>query len=785
MPASTPTGPMPERLRVAIRGAVQGVGFRPFVYRLASEMGLPGWVNNTAQGVFIEVDGARDQLERFLVRLEVERPPRAFIQSIEPAWLDAAGFSAFQILSSNGDGAVSALMLPDIAACPDCLAEVFDPANRRYRYPFTNCTNCGPRYSIIQTLPYDRPNTTMRGFGLCPACRAEYEDPLDRRFHAQPTACPVCGPRLALWNGQGLELALEHQALLGAAEAIRYGRIVAIKGLGGFQLMADARNDSALAELRRRKHRHEKPLALMLPSLDAARELCRISSLEARLLASPEAPIVLLRRAPGESRQLAVGIAPGNPSLGVMLPYTPLHHLLMAELGFAVVATSGNLSDEPICTDEREALHRLGGIADLFLVHNRPIARHVDDSVVRIALGRELVLRRARGYAPLPAALPRPVPTALAFGAHQKNSLALALAGQAFISQHIGDLDTAAAADAAQRTAEDLTRLYAVAPEAAVCDAHPDYASTRAALRTGLPVLRVQHHHAHVLACMAENGLDGPVLGVAWDGTGYGSDGTIWGGEFLRVDDDGFARLAHLRSFRLPGGEKAVREPRRAACGLLYELYGEGSFGRHGSLPLADFSAHERSVLAVMLRQGINSPLTSSAGRLFDAVAALAGLRQVASYEGQAAMELEYALAGVQTGAAYDFDLLAPADGPLVVDWGRLVAAILADLAAGQALSTISARFHNTLVEAILAVAQRIGLPRVALSGGCFQNEYLLEQAVARLRQAGFHPYWHQRIPPNDGGIALGQLVALAQQRPRPGQESLNGVHERRQPVCA
>jgi hydrogenase maturation protein HypF len=766
------------RLRVAIRGAVQGVGFRPFVYRLATSMGLSGWVNNSAQGVFVEVEGDHELLQRFLLRLGDERPPRAFIQSMESTLLDPAGYSGFTVRHSDESGARSAFVLPDIATCPDCLREIFDPANRRYRYPFTNCTNCGPRYSIIEALPYDRAATTMRRFTMCEKCQAEYDSPLDRRFHAQPNACPRCGPQLALWDAGGNTLAAYGVALLRAAQAIREGLVVAVKGLGGFHLMVDARNQEAVRRLRGRKAREEKPFALMYPTLAQAQEECEVSALDQRLLLAPEAPIVLLRRRPaGDAprNHIAEAVAPRNPYLGVMLPYTPLHHLLMAELEFPVVATSGNRSDEPICTDEREALDRLGGIADLFLVHNRPIARHVDDSIVRVMQGRECVLRRARGYAPLPTHVSgtTTAPRVLAVGGHLKSSVAIAIDHEVFGSQHIGDLETPQAFDAFGRVVASLTQLYDFTPAAVACDAHPDYRSTQfaeaVAHERGLPLVRVQHHYAHILACMAENQLDPPLLGVAWDGTGYGLDATIWGGEWLRVHGEGFERAAHLRTFRLPGGEKAIREPRRAALGLLYELFGDDLFALDDLPPLRDLTAQQRAVLKTMLQRGINTPVTSSAGRLFDAVAAIIGLRQESRYEGQAALELECALDDAVTDEAYPVLLQAPmveqgdaAASPLVVDWEPLARGVLADVRGGMPSGWVAAKFHNTLAEMIADVATRLGEPRVALSGGCFQNRYLTEQTVARLRAAGLAAYWHQRIPPNDGGIALGQAVAAA-----------------------
>lgn len=786
MKAST-DGAALTRLRMSIRGAVQGVGFRPFVFRLASELKLGGWVRNSPAGVVIEAEGPADRVEEFRRRLPLEKPGLSLIQSVADERLSPLGEQTFTIRQSEADGAKSALVLPDIATCPDCFREIFDPANRRHGYAFTNCTNCGPRFSIIEALPYDRPNTTMRGFTMCPECRAEYENPADRRFHAQPNACPACGPRLEWWDAAGTPVALTNAAqasrlqaqsknsggtpvllssgpLLIAAEALRAGRIVAVKGLGGFHLMVAAHLDESVERLRRLKHREEKPFALMFPTFDDVREHCAVSELEAQLLTSPQAPIVLLRRKeiPHSACLIPYSVAPRNPHLGAMLPSTPLHHLLLRELGFAVVATSGNLSDEPICTDEREAVRRLGGIADFFLVHNRPIARHVDDSVVRVVAGREMVLRRARGYAPLPVVLPEAPPAALAVGAHLKNTVAVSVGPQVFLSQHIGDLETEEALGAFRRVAADLQIFYDVRLTVVACDAHPDYLSTQFSRQSGLPVKPVQHHFAHVLACLAEHGATGDALGVSWDGTGFGDDGTIWGGEFLRVHETGFTRVAHLRTFRLPGGEMAVKEPRRSAVGLLFEIFGEEIFAKTAILSRLDFSEAEIRTLRPMLAHGVNAPVTSSAGRLFDAVAALCGVRQRASFEGQAAMELEWAIKQGQGGAAYPIDLKQSAGTePWVLDWEPMVRAILNDAAGEVALGEISRRFHDALVEAIVAVAQRIALPLVALSGGCFQNLYLAERAIFRLREAGFLPLWHRHVPPNDGGIALGQMAAL------------------------
>jgi hydrogenase maturation protein HypF len=751
---------------MVIRGAVQGVGFRPFVYRLARELDLPGWVSNTSAGVFIEVEGEPELLREFQRRVEQEKPAISFIQSLESSFLDLAGFEDFEIRESSG-GEKTVLVLPDVATCPQCLAEILDRSDRRYRYPFTNCTNCGPRFTIIESLPYDRPSTTMKKFKMCPACEQEYRNPSDRRFHAQPNACPECGPQLEFWNADGARESDRNQALLQAANAIRAGKIVAVKGLGGFHLMVDARNDEAVRTLRERKRREEKPLALMYPRVYTVRGDCELSELEERLLRSPEAPIVLLKRKSLQRSGLSPAIAPRNPYLGVMLPYTPLHHLLMQDLGFPVVATSGNLSDEPICTDEREAVERLEGIADCFLVHNRPIVRHADDSIVRVVAGRELVMRRARGFAPLPVFVKDALPRVLAVGAHQKNAIAASVGRQVFVSQHIGDLETQEAFGAFERVIESFKNLYEFEPQAIACDMHPNYMSSEYARRSGLPVIEVQHHYAHVLACMAENEVAAPVLGISWDGSGFGPDGTIWGGEFLWVDEKGYRRTAHLRTFALPGSERAVKEPRRSAIGMLDELYGDEFVEKQDFTPVQAFNPTELKTLASMLESGLNSPRTSSAGRLFDAVASLLDVRQTVRFEGQAAMELE----ALATAADGDDDYMVKTfeqDGATVLDWGPMVIGIRQDLRRGESRALIARKFHNTLVMMMLRVAESVfdeeAERRIVLTGGCFQNRLLTETAIRRLSNAGFRVYWHQRIPPNDGGIAVGQIMAAAQQ---------------------
>ena len=753
MPVATSTV---TRVHVAIAGAVQGVGFRPFVYRLAQEMGLRGWVNNSAAGVFIEVEGDERIVRSFVRRVESDKPAIALIQSLEATFLAPVGYADFQIRASTG-GEKRTLVLPDLATCPACLADIFDPANRRYRYPFTNCTNCGPRFSIIASLPYDRAATTMNRFVMCADCAREYADPGDRRFHAQPNACPACGPQLALWNEKADTIATLHAALLATADAIRDGKVAAVKGIGGFHLMVDARNEEAVRTLRTRKSRAEKPFALLMPNFDQARMYCSPSDVESRLLRSPECPIVLLRRQ--RPCDLAPSIAPGNSTLGVMLPGNPLHHLLLRALDAPVVATSGNLSEEPLCTDEHEALARLAGLADVFLVHDRPILRHVDDSIVREVAGRELVLRRARGFAPLPISVNDDLPPILALGGHQKSSVAIAVGSQIFLSQHIGDLESAESQRAFESVTAAMQSLYDFKPQTVACDLHPDYRSTHYAERTGVRIEKVQHHIAHVLACMAENQIRPPVLGIAWDGSGVGSDGTVWGGEFLHVTEADIRRVAHLRPFPLPGNEKAVREPRRVALAILYEIFGEDVVNFHSPTVRA-FTPTEREALLTMLRRKVNTPVTSSVGRLFDAFASLTDLHQVASFEGQAAMALENTIVCANEEPPYPHKVYTKGD-MLWLDWEPAVRALLTEpLAPAYA----SARFHAMLVAMAVDVAKRVGEKNVVLSGGCFQNRVLTEGMICGLASAGYRSIWHQRVPPNDGGLALGQIMA-AQRR--------------------
>lgn len=753
---------------------MQGVGFRPFVYRLANRLGLPGWVANTNEGLWVEVEGESGRLETFLNSIRDEAPSRSAIYSMEASWLDPAGYTGFEIRPSENSGTKRAFVLPDIVVCADCLAEIRDPHNRRFNYPFTNCTHCGPRFSILNRLPYDRANTTMSGFKMCAACREEYQSPEDRRFHAQPNGCPRCGPELALWNAAGQVVAARGDALDAVSKFLVQGHVVALKALGGFQLLAIAGDTEAVLKLRKSKHREAKPFALMSPCIERVRAICDVSEAEARLLTSPEGPIVLLcRRSSGTNRTVSPEVAPGNPRFGVMLPSTPLHHLLLAKVDSLLVATSGNLKDEPICIDELEALQRLNGIADFFLVHDRPIARPIDDSVAQVVLGREMVLRRARGYAPLPVTLSgrfveSPSKVTLSVGAHLKNTVALRIGADVYVSQHIGDLETVPAYAAFQAATRDLPSLYGVAPQSIVADMHPDYRSTQWALERGGPgsvVQRVQHHVAHVYSCMAENELAAPVLGVAWDGTGYGEDGTVWGGEFFQVTRQGCNRVATLRRFPLPGGDHAIQEPRRSALGLMFEAFGLDVLGRLPKTVRSAFERNELDNMVRMLEKHLNSPLTSSIGRLFDALCSLSGLRHNSLFEGQSAMELEFSIPPDHGGRCYSFSLERTSNArdsrPLLeLDWQPMLEEAMADLERGVAPGLISAAFHNSLAQAVVRVALELGAGAVALSGGCFQNRYLLERTVNSLRAAGLRPYWPQRIPANDGGISLGQIVA-------------------------
>ena len=749
-----------ERLRIALGGAVQGVGFRPFVCRLAAASGLAGFVRNDGAGVLIEAEGPSAALAGFLDQLTAAPPAHAMVTRQHVTRLASLGAAGFTITASAAEGACSAVVMADLATCPECLREIRDPADRRHRYPFTTCVACGPRYSVIEALPYDRAGTTLRRFPLCPACAAEYADPASRRFHAESLCCPDCGPQLALWDQSGAVLATRAAALAATIAALRAGRIVALKGLGGFQLLADARNDTAVRALRARKRRPRKPFAVLVADAEAAAALAEISDAERAVLTSPAAPIVLLAPKPAARRQLAPTVAAGTPCLGIMLPATPLHHLLAAELGVPIIATSGNPAGGPILADEAEALRGLGDMAELFLVHDRPIARPVDDSVVRVIAGEPTLLRRARGYAPLPLAWPGTDGPILALGGQQKNAVATGFGGRIFLGPHGGDLDTAAARDRFVDSATRLPALHGLVPARIACDRHPDYASTRHAETLGAPLVRVPHHLAHALSGMVDRRITGPFLAVAWDGTGHGGDGTVWGGEFLAIDPPRWRRAAHLASFRLPGGDAAAREPRRAALGVLHALHGPAALEMTGLAPLAAFAPTERLVLGRMLARGVAAPLTSSAGRLFDAVAALLGLCQRASFEGEAAMALEQAAGGAE-GLALPVPLLA-GEPRLVLDWRPTLLALLSQRAAGAGVEALAAGFHHALAAGIVAVARRLGAVQVLLTGGCFQNGRLAAAAMAGLREAGITVFGHRQVPPNDGGLAVGQIAFAA-----------------------
>ncbi len=751
-----------ERRAIVIRGIVQGVGFRPFVYNLATRLRLRGFVRNRAGIVQIEVEGEPPALDHFLGELSDRPPPLAQIERLSWKRRPPQGEAEFRIERSTADAASPVFVSPDVATCPDCLAELFDPADRRFGYPFLNCTNCGPRLTIIAGAPYDRPRTTMASFAMCPACRAEYDDPTDRRFHAQPTCCADCGPSLRLLDAAG-RLLMTVNPLADFAATLREGRIGAVKGLGGYHLACDARSAAAVAELRRRKQRDEKPFAIMVPDVAAAEALAEVGPEERALLRSPRAPILLLRkRQPGE---IAGEVAPRNPHLGVMLPYTPLHHLLLRAVGGPLVMTSGNRSDEPIAYRDGDATERLAGVADLFLVHDRPIHVRCDDSVTRVVAGVELPVRRSRGYAPRPVELPFECPSPiLAVGGQLKATFALGRGRQAFLSHHLGDLDHYEAYRAFEKEVPVYEQLFGVVPQVIAHDLHPDYATTTYArersARLGTPLLAVQHHHAHSASCMAENGLDEPVLGVSFDGTGYGTDGAVWGGEFLVGDYRTFRRAAHLRYVGLPGGDRAVREPWRMAVAHLRDAGTELDALRARLLPV------ELRTVERMLECGLNAPPTSSAGRLFDAVASLAGVRDRVSYEGQAAIELEWLATEIAPDGAYPFDL---GGEPLVVDTRPLIRAVAADMARGVGPPLVARRFHSTLVDIIAAVCGRLragaGIGAVTLSGGVFLNALLTQEVGERLAADGFRVYRHRLVPPNDGGLSLGQLAVAAASR--------------------
>ncbi|MBI4913201.1 MAG: carbamoyltransferase HypF [Acidobacteria bacterium] len=750
------------RVHAELRGVVQGVGFRPFVYRIALERGLSGWVLNRPDGVVLEVQGAAPEVAAFLRALASEAPSPARVEALESREIpELHGEASFEIRPSGASRATRPVVPPDLAVCEACAAEMDGPGERRYRYPFTNCTSCGPRYSIIESLPYDRPGTSMKGFTLCPDCEGEYRNPADRRFHAQPVACPACGPRLQLLSPSGAERAREEAALRGAVQSLLRGEVLALKGLGGYQLLVDAASAGAIARLRERKRREDKPFAVMFPDLETLAQVCEVPAETLAFLRSPASPILLLRRRrdPTEPSRVDPSVAPGNPRIGAFLPTTPLHRLLLGELRRPVVCTSGNLSEEPMAFQDQEALARLGGLADAFLVHDRPIVRPVDDSVLRLDSGGPTLLRRARGFAPLAQPVALAGPPVLALGAHQKNTVALLFDSQALLSQHLGDLGSVAGAALLERTVRDLLAFFRVRPEALACDLHPDYASTRLAERLAaewsLPLHRVQHHHAHGAACAAEHGLQGPLLALAWDGAGLGSDGTTWGGEALLIEGGAFRRVGHLKPFPLPGGDRAAKEPRRSACGV--------AWAATGALPREArswFPEAELDLLEGMLRRGVHCPPATSMGRLFDAVAALAGVRWQRGFEGQAAMALEFAAEGNGAAPPYGWNFNG---GPvLVADPAPLLAALPEERRGGTDPGRIAARFHASLADLALAWARHAGVRDILLSGGCFQNALLADLTSRRLEGDGFRVHRHRAFPPNDGSISLGQAAVAA-----------------------
>jgi hydrogenase maturation protein HypF len=754
-----------QRAAISVRGVVQGVGFRPFVYRLAAAHHLSGWVRNTSGKVEIEVEGDKTAIRDFLEELSIQAPPMARIEDIQTKYLSPQGYTDFRIQESLARENQYQLVSPDIATCADCREEIFDPANRRYRYPFTNCTNCGPRFTIIEDIPYDRPNTTMRDFKMCPRCQREYDAPLNRRFHAQPNACPECGPQLELVDAHGKKVK-GADVIRKAADLLIAGKILAVRGLGGFQLACDATNPATVNLLRTRKNRPAKPFAVMAATIEDIMLHCRVSAAEAELLSSPQAPIVLLRWN-NKFSDIASDVAPDLKYLGMMLPYTPLHHLLLRAVGRPLVMTSANLSEEPIAKNNDEAFIRLHNIADYFLIHNRGIYARYDDSVFMVAKNQPVALRRARGYAPYPIHLPYQSKQILACGAELKNTFCLTRDDHAFVSQHIGDMENEETLEHFEHTIELYKRLFRIKPEVIACDLHPEYLPSKYAARLaaeqGLPLIMVQHHHAHVVSCMAENGVATPTIGVTFDGVGYGTDGAIWGGEFLVADWRGFRRAGHFEYVPMPGGAAAINKPYRMALGYLYSLLAMDS--SLDGLPLSKLNPAETAIIKQQIQQRINCPLTSSAGRLFDAVAALSGLNREVSYEAEAAVALEmrapdrFTRTGIGT-YPYSFE---EQNGVIVVKLGELFGAIVDDVKNRVAVSAISLKLHQTTAQITVAmcgkISQQSGIKQIALSGGVFQNRLLLKLTSDGLQQSGFQVVTHHLVPCNDGGLSLGQAV--------------------------
>lgn len=753
-----------SRIQLVVTGAVQGVGFRPFVYRLARELGIVGSVCNEPRGVIIEAEAPASVLDTFIKRLQREKPRAASIRNIGRTAIATCGATrgepGFTIIPSSTAGVPRVDILPDLASCDACIEEAFNASDRRYRYPFTSCTECGPRWSIITGLPYDRHNTTMDRFVFCPHCRHEYGDPNSRRFHHQANACPVCGPQLTLYDNHRNPVAEKDDALQQAVDAVNAGLIVTLKGLGGFQLLVDAGNAAAVERLRARKQRPGKPLAVMCASLEQLQRVCEANDAEQALLRSAAAPIVLLKKKTGQ-QLIAEPVAPGNRYLGVMLPTTVLHHLLLAAAGRPLVVTSGNTSGEPICTGDDDAFARLGHIADLFLSHDRPIARPLDDSVAQVVQGKPMLLRRARGYAPAPIelpGLPATAPTRLATGGYLKNTVAINMEERVLLSAHIGDLDNLVSRQVFAQRIQNLCEVYHMQPVEIVHDAHPDYPSTQYARDSGVRTRAVQHHHAHIAACMAEHGLNETVLGVAWDGTGLGDDNTAWGGEFLSADYAGYRRLAALLPFPLIGGDKSASDPRRAALGVLWTLHGGDRWALSDAALMQQFGQQEQGILLSMLHKRINTPGTSSAGRLFDAAACLLGVCYQNRFEGEAAMQLQFAAEAAGAGDSIHIPLIQQADMEWL-DWRPLIRHLIEAGLSGTPAGELAFCFHRSLADAIVRVCLRHEHPVVVLSGGCFQNRLLLSLAIQALEANNIRVYWPQAVPANDGGIAFGQLA--------------------------
>ncbi len=772
---------MEVRRRIEVSGIVQGVGFRPYIYRLATSRNLSGTIRNTSAGVTIEIQGAAETVQDFIEHLPTDAPPLARITGFTVSEVACNGDTDFRIIHSREGEEVRTLISPDVAVCADCLREMFDASDRRYRYPFINCTNCGPRFTIIRDIPYDRPSTSMAVFPMCAACLAEYENPLDRRFHAQPNACWDCGPRVELWDRSGQRIECG-DPIAEAASSLREGLVVAAKGLGGFHLAVDATNTAAVSLLRRRKHRVEKPFAAMVPDARAAEAICELDNAARTVLQSIQRPIVLLPKKlrTGTDGPLDFAIpeevAPLNRYLGVFLPYTPLHYLLLAVGGFkALVMTSGNLSEEPIAIDNREAVHRLSGLADQFLVHNRDILLRCDDSVVRVAAGATRQMRRSRGFVPVPVFLKDEQPSVLAVGGELKNTICLLKGKNAFLSQHVGDLENSESFKFFNEAIEHLERILEIRPEIIAYDLHPDYFSTQWALKhSGVKLVGVQHHHAHIASCIAENHLEGRVIGFALDGTGYGTDGKIWGGEVLVAGYEGFERAAHFEYVPLPGGAAAIREPWRMAVSYLAHHFGRAflqmDFMKHDISFARELDRTKVHFLLAMMEKEVNSPLTSSCGRLFDAVAALVGIRQQVNYEAQAAIELEMAMTLSESGLSeeesfYPLKLL-PEDDRWIISTRPLFELLIQDLGRNVSVAAISRRFHNGLVECFVELAtllrKKTELNRVCLSGGTFHNIYLSQRLEARLLESGFEVYTQKEVPAGDGGLSLGQALVGA-----------------------